>query len=1112
MFQIHSKFTAFHRILRMKSIYYTVFLYITAIGGNVWTFGPANSSGVCAAPNAARRNDGFLENGAVLDLNNPSGFDIKISVKNGLMYKEICATKVAGTAVEGSDSKTGNKDEVITRVFSDSNLLWEAEGEEYCKCVTVTSRFSGEIEGSGATGSTSVGRSVDSSHSSQSYVSNKEGDNEDSNDYKVKYFYSQTVESDHEEVTVRPIDKTTYNLLLYKMARVPSFDESYVKEIEEELATETGSKTSSDTVSETFNKSGPKVSYDLADNDYAQNEYSSNDWQNNAAAYNLFCSNNDSQSNVANEFIYNKFGNDQKNNNYTQNYQHNDGNSYNEFSNSDSDASDDEPKKFTNLNYVDEVEALQLKKDEEEPTFVFEFSGSLLDVPDSMAPGSGNAPIAIKFEPYIPNYSVQQSLIKPKAVLDIIKPELTHNIRYEYEVNDGIPTLFVRASTSKYARPIKTIYEDLNHIWHDDEARMMELKAFSSYGEYKLVELIYQSKSEGKLGVVNYDFEEAVDEDQRLADAEIEAAGAYGESSIAYFKKVEDSWEEVNIREYENAFNQIKLKIQHAGNVMLNLEHMDNADLFFQKYEKGEYFDAFTYFPLTGYTLNMVMDGEAIIWRSKNKRCVAVIVIREPAFDRGVDLSFEGYGENVLAGNGTRDGNDSGSSTNLGPIRFIKLELLGTGGSSSTKRIKTRCFKKLESDDIPLGSGRFDTRGISKDSSSSGGSYEEENTLRLSRRYVRITDAEFERSINGELELNYRVRLPMQMSGGGDGFSEREGSVAKAALTKDSMILEKMMDRANMVDGPGKVEDTSTKCDTATTTTCSRVAARQRIIHFLPRKGAGGELPPTSKLFKQEEDGISFDSSIEFGELHEEPEDRPVNLMEEEDRASVSSVEKVQRWLEGGAKAGQIEQGEEEWTQGVGKGTYGDAEYDQNRLEDYYSQRDHEGTVYEQSRLEEETEGKEGYAHTGGAHANRKRSRKSSRKSGRKSVSKQPPGPRYENMLLDVAYYKKYETDKHQGVQYKTFTPPEGKMFNTLCLAGHVIWRAEQGESCDFVRVFFPFGSPDLGLLRVVDDATGEGTDLYFHRDGDDWKFVTSEAMINVFKVYAIETKGALVH
>ncbi|UKJ88047.2 hypothetical protein MACJ_000490 [Theileria orientalis] len=869
-------------------------------------------------------------------------------------------------------------------------------------------------------------------------------------DYKINYFYS--LQSDDGAI-VRQINQTTYNLLLYKMANVQSFDESYIQEIENELANESGYKMSS-------------------------------------KSQNMFASN-------------------------TKSYE-----------------SEDEDK-FSNLNYVDEVEALQLQRNksshetfelspsknsqEEEPSFVLEYVGPLLDFPNSTATGSGNAPIALKFEPYIPSKTLEQGIIKPKGVVDIIRPELTNNVRYEYEVNDGIPTIFVKASTSKYSMPIQTIYENLNNVWHDDEARMIELKAFSSYGEYKLVELIYQAKSEGKLGVVNYDFDEVVDHDQRLAYSDIEATGPYGETYTTYFKKVNDSWQEVNIREYEKTFNEIKSKIQNVANVMLNLDKMDNADVFFQKYEKGEYFDAFTYFPLTGYTLNMVMDGDAIIWRSKNKRCVAVIVIREPAFDRGVDLSFQGYGGNVVVGNGSSvsgsgiggsgsssNSNTTGSSgTDLGPIRFIKLELLGTGGSSSTKRTKSRCYKKLESDDIPIGKAVSDGDGIVRsDSSSSGGSYEEENTLRLSRRYVRITDAEFEGSINGELELNFKVRLPMDTSGPSDG--SKEGKEARP-LTRDSLLLDKIMDRANMVDGPGRVEDTSTKCDTATTTTCSRVAARNRIIHLLPRKGAGGELPPTAKLFKQEEDGISFDSSITFGQVHEEPEDRPVNLMEEEDIASVSSAEKVQRWLEGGVKAGQIENEEDEWSFDDSTPAYGDLEYDQNRLEDYQWQGDHDHNVYEQSWLEatESPEAEEGGATPTNKHGGN---------SAEKSRNNQAETPRFEKMLLDVVYYKKFTTDRHNGVQYKTFMPPDGKMFTTLCSAGHVIWRAQEGESCDFVRVFFPDGSPQMGFLRMIDPNSGEGVDFYFLKEGDEWKFVTSEHMVNAFKVHAIGGKSVLRH
>ncbi|UKK00460.2 hypothetical protein MACK_000533 [Theileria orientalis] len=1040
---------------------------------------------VCAAPNSTWKNDGSQGSGAILDLENPSEFDIKISIKNGLMYKEICSKTTTDNAMEGSASNASTTEGMIMSVFSNSKLIWKADEGEYCKCVTVISKFSSKLEGSEAT-EYNLGGQGQSDQPNYSYISSNHGQNYGYNDhirsmnddgigsegrdtgakyklifieilpysdYKIKYYYSLRGD---EGMVVRAIDQTTYNFLLSKMADFPSFNQAYIEEIENELANEPVYKISSDSG---YNNSNNYMDYGNSNN-YTGYENNSQNW---------FTTNNES---------------------------------YNE-----SDESDDEPKKFANLKHVDEFERLKFRRkesrDEEEPSFELEYVGRLVDVPNSLATGSGNAPIAVKFEPYIPNNGPLDGLIKPKGVLDIIKPELTNNVRYEYEINDWIPTLFVKASTSKYSRPIKTIYENMNLVWHNDEARMMELKAFSSYGEYKLVELIYQSKSEGTLGVLNYDFDEVVDEDQRMADSEIEQIGPYGETYITYFKKVDDSWEEVKIREYENTFNQIKMKINHVDNVMLNLEKMDNAELFFQKYEKGDYFDAFTYFPITGYTLNMVMDGDAIIWRSKNKRCVAVIVVREPAFDRGVELSFQGYSENVVVGNGSSISGNNGNSSSgsdLGEIRFIKLELLGTGGSSSTKRIKTRCFKKLESDDIPIGKGKSDGSG---NGSSSGGSFDEENTLRLSRRYVRITDAEFERSINGELELNFRVRLPSNTSEGSKG----EGSLP---LTKDSMLLDEMMDRANMVDGPGRVEDTSTKCDTATTTTCSRVAARNRIIHFLPRKGSGGELPPTAKLFKQEEDGISFDSSITFGQVHEEPEDRPVNLMEEEDRASVSSVEKVQKWLEGGVKAGQIGTEEGEWSSEGQRPIYGDAEYDQNKLEDYYSQRDHEGNVYEQSRLEEETgrrERKEG-SQTKAGSGNKKRSVKSTRK----SCKKQGEKAYYEKLLLDVAYYKKYELNKHNGVQYKTFTPPEGKMFTTLCNAGHVIWRAEDGESCDFVRVFFPYDSPQLGLLRVIGDSYGEGVDLYFVKEGDDWMFVTSESMMQAFKSYAIDTNNAFTH
>ncbi|XP_954163.1 Tash-like protein, putative [Theileria annulata] len=105
--------------------------------------------------------------------------------------------------------------------------------------------------------------------------------------------------------------------------------------------------------------------------------------------------------------------------------------------------------------------------------------------------------------------------------------------------------------------------------------------------------------------------------------------------------------------------------------------------------------------------------------------------------------------------------------------------------------------------------------------------------------------------------------------------------------------------------------------------------------------------------------------------------------------------------------------------------------------------------------------------------------------------------------------------DTRKGVEFRTFTPYNGLVFTSIKYLSNIIWKAQNGQSSTFVRVFFPSGTPRLGFVNInIDPSTDNSVNgfksgnsdivtSYFVDDYGTWKFVDFETFSTHFDFYS---------
>ncbi|EAN33859.1 TpHN family protein [Theileria parva strain Muguga] len=202
--------------------------------------------------------------------------------------------------------------------------------------------------------------------------------------------------------------------------------------------------------------------------------------------------------------------------------------------------------------------------------------------------------------------NVNELEVPSRRILNILALENNDRISYEYELNDGIPSLIVEVLKPQNKR-ISVVSENEALIWEaSGSERLLTVSAHSFYGEYRLVEVIYTSDGSDNIS--------------------------------SYYKKYDNQWVQCDSKDFEDSYIDMKSKIEIIGSVVLDVSAQPNSDEFYLKHENSELLKATTFFPLTGYHLKKVIDSGKEVWKSGSKRSTAVTLITNTNPDISVNL------------------------------------------------------------------------------------------------------------------------------------------------------------------------------------------------------------------------------------------------------------------------------------------------------------------------------------------------------------------------------------------------------------------------------------------------------------------------------------------
>uniref|UniRef100_A0A3B0MIN1 Tashat3 protein n=1 Tax=Theileria annulata TaxID=5874 RepID=A0A3B0MIN1_THEAN len=179
--------------------------------------------------------------------------------------------------------------------------------------------------------------------------------------------------------------------------------------------------------------------------------------------------------------------------------------------------------------------------------------------------------------------------LNKERILYLEDPGSNKGVNYEHEINDGIPTLIIRAKPHK---TITHIFENGLIICEAKKgSKLLSLSAFSYYNEFILVEIIF------KTPMASYN---------------------------RYFRKHGGDWKEVNIKDFEVYYQDLRGNVIMIEEMMVDISlPIDPSKIFSKSSEKNGIITTIL-MPLPGFFIKQVTNGANIVWSSNFRRCLAI--------------------------------------------------------------------------------------------------------------------------------------------------------------------------------------------------------------------------------------------------------------------------------------------------------------------------------------------------------------------------------------------------------------------------------------------------------------------------------------------------------
>ncbi|XP_954179.1 Tashat2 protein [Theileria annulata] len=179
--------------------------------------------------------------------------------------------------------------------------------------------------------------------------------------------------------------------------------------------------------------------------------------------------------------------------------------------------------------------------------------------------------------------------LNKERILYLEDPGSNKGVNYEHEINDGIPTLIIRAKPHK---TITHIFENGLIICEAEKgSKLLSLSAFSYYNEFILVEIIF------KTPMASYN---------------------------RYFRKHGGDWKEVNIKDFEVYYQDLRGNVIMIEEMMVDISlPIDPSKIFSKTSEKNGIITTIL-MPLPGFFIKQVTNGANIVWSSNFRRCLAI--------------------------------------------------------------------------------------------------------------------------------------------------------------------------------------------------------------------------------------------------------------------------------------------------------------------------------------------------------------------------------------------------------------------------------------------------------------------------------------------------------